>query len=120
MEPIVATLYEDYEINQGTDATITHQFREIDGLARDLTGYTPSAKLKINYAQDTGTSFSAIVSSPVTDGTVVLTLTNTQTSALNPRYRYVYDLELSSLDSDSNTIIEIPLRGTVKVNPNVT
>jgi len=68
----VATLYEDYEINQGTDATITHQFREIDGLARDLTGFTPSAKLKINYAQDTGTSFSAIVASPVTNGTVVL------------------------------------------------
>lgn len=113
------TLYEDYEINQGTDATITHQFRNVDGTPRDLTNYSASAKLKINYAQDTGESFSAIISTPKTNGTVNLSLTNSQTSLLNPRYRYVYDLELS-YDSDGTTIIEVPLRGTVKINPNVT
>lgn len=114
------TYYEDFEIDQGTDVALTISLREIDQSPRDLTNVTPAAKLKVNYAADTGTSFSAIVAAPATDGVVTMGLTNEQTAALNPRYRYVYDLELSYQDSDLNTIIENVLRGTIKVNPGVT
>jgi hypothetical protein len=64
--------------------------------------------------------FTTIVSSPATDGILTLALTNTQTDALNPRLRYVYDVELSFQDSNNQTIIERILEGKVKVSPSVT
>ena len=65
-------------------------------------------------------NFSADIMNPPTDGYVTLSLTNIQTDALNPRTRYVYDVELSFDDSDGNTIIERILEGMIKVNPSVT
>lgn len=116
----MATLYEDFEIDQGTDVALTVQLRDINGSAKNLTNYSAAATLKVNYNADTGTPFSTIVAGDPADGIVTMSLTNEQTDALNTRYRYVYDLELSFQDIDGNTLIEKVLRGTMKINPSVT
>jgi hypothetical protein len=48
-----------------------------------------------------------------------IALTNTQTDALKPG-RYVYDVEISFVDSDGDTIIERVLEGKIEVTPSVT
>jgi hypothetical protein len=48
-----------------------------------------------------------------------MSLTNTETGALRAG-RWVYDVEMSFVDSDSNTIRERILQGQITVNPQVT
>lgn len=115
--------YEDFTIDQGADVAIELQLVEFNNSTKNLTGHTAAAKMKRSYTStdsaDTVT-FNAYVADPPTDGILVLSLTNEQTDALNPRLRYVYDVELSFNDSDGNTIIERILEGKIKVSPSVT
>ena len=79
--------------------------------------------MKRNYnstADSDVVDFVTIVGDPATDGVITMSLTNTQTDALNTRGRYVYDVEIQFQDSDSNTIIERVLEGKIKVSPSVT
>jgi hypothetical protein len=78
--------------------------------------------MKRGYNSDSADTvdFTTLVADPATDGVVVLSLTNEQTDALNTRGKYVYDVEISFLDSDGNTIIERVLEGKIKVSPSVT
>lgn len=109
----------DFEIEQGTDVSVNITLKNTgDNSPRDLTGVTPVAKMKLNRYQDTGESFSAIVNSPATDGIVNLSLSNQRSSLLNPRWKYMYEVQISYSDSD-DTIIETPLKGTITVNPEV-
>ena len=115
--------YEDFTIDQGADVAIELHLQEQDGSKKDLTGHSALAKMKRSYNStdsDEITSFTTIVSSPATDGILTLALTNSQTDSLNSRLRYVYDVELSYQDSNSQTIIERILEGKVKVSPSVT
>lgn len=115
--------YEDFTIDQGADVAIELHLQETDGSKKNLTGHYATAKMKRSYNSvdsDEIVDFTTTVTEPPTDGVLVLSLTNTQTDALNPRLRYVYDVELSFLDSDGNTIIERILEGKVKVTPSVT
>lgn len=116
--------YEDIAIQQGTDVAIEiHLVTDSDG-AFDLTNRSVAAKMKRNYTDSAGdpdtVAFNAIVASPPGDGIVTLELTNAQTDALKTRGRYVYDVELSYTDSDSNTIIQRVLEGQIEVSPSVT
>lgn len=113
--------YEDLQFDQGADQTIELQLVNVDGTKKDLTGHTIAAKMKKSYTSDSDdtTSFTPLIASPVTDGIVTLTLTNTQTDALKAG-RYVYDVELSFVDSDDNTVIERILEGRITVTPSVT
>lgn len=113
--------YEDLQFDQGADQTIELQLVNVDGTKKDLTGHTIAAKMKKSYTSDSDdtTTFTPLISSPVTDGIVTLTLTNTQTDALKAG-RYVYDVELSFIDSDDNTVIERILEGRITVTPSVT
>ena len=61
----------------------------------------------------------SIVSTPSTAGIVTLSLTNSQTDALKPG-KYVYDVEISFIDSDNATIVERVLEGRIQVTPSVT
>lgn len=63
--------------------------------------------------------FTTLIANPATDGIVTLSLSNTQTDALKTG-RYVYDVEISFVDSDSNTVVERILEGRVQVTPSVT
>ena len=120
----MSTNYEDIVINQGTDVAIEIELIHDSGSAFDLTNRSITAKMKRRYADsadDPNTvAFNAVIASPPTDGIVTLALTNTQTDALKTRGRYVYDVELSYDDSDSNTIIERILEGQIEVSPSVT
>lgn len=114
--------YEEFTIDQGTDIAV--EIRCIDpatNSAKDLTNYNVAAKLKKNYNSDSADTveFTAIIPDPSTDGIVTLALTNTQTDLLKSG-RYVYDVEISFVDSDGETIIERILEGRVQVTPSVT
>lgn len=111
----------DFEIEQGADISVNITLRNTaDNTLRDLTGVTPSASMKINKYQDSAVDFTATVSGIPTDGVINLGLTNAQTSLLNTRWKYMYDVNLSYQDSDLNDVIEKVLRGFIKVNPGVT
>ena len=113
--------YEEFTIDQGTDIAIELELVDISGAAKNLTNYSVAAKLKKNYNSDSDdtTVFTSIIPAPQTDGKVTLSLTNTQTDALKAG-RYVYDVELSYVDSSDNTIIERVLEGRIQVTPSVT
>jgi hypothetical protein len=113
--------YEEFTIDQGTDIAIELELVDISGAAKNLTNYSVAAKLKKNYNSDSDdtTDFTSIIPAPHTDGKVTLSLTNTQTDALKAG-RYVYDVELSYVDSSDNTIIERVLEGRIQVTPSVT
>jgi len=112
--------YEEFTIDQGSDVAIEVHCIDGQGAAKNLSNYTPSAKMKKTYTSSDSdtTSFTAIVSD-TTGGVITLSLTNTQTDALS-KGRYVYDVELSFLDSASNTIVERILEGRIQVTPSVT
>ena len=113
--------YEEFTIDQGADLAMEIHLINADGSAKNLTNYSANAKLKKNYNSDSAdtTEFNAVIATPPTDGIVTISLTNTQTDALKSG-RYVYDVEISFLDSDDNTIIERVLEGRVEVTPSVT
>jgi hypothetical protein len=114
--------YEDLSIDQGTDVSIEIHLVNTDNSKKDLTGYSVLAKMAPNYdATDSDKiSFTSVVADPATGGVINLSLTNAVTDALNYKKRYVYDVEISFLDSDSNTIVERVLEGLISVTPSVT
>jgi hypothetical protein len=111
--------YEDITIDQGADVTLQLELVDTNNNAKNLTGHSVSARLKKTYTSTSYTDFLALIQAPATDGIVNLTLTNTQTDALEAT-RYVYDVELSYTDSDGDTIIERILEGQITVTPSVT
>ena len=114
-------VYQVFTIDQGSDATIELHLVDKNGTAKNLTGYTVTARLKKNYSDSAGeaTAFTSVVTN-TTGGIATLSLSNTQTDALKAG-RHVYDVELSNIDSSSgNTIIERILEGRVQITPSVT
>jgi hypothetical protein len=113
--------YEEFSIDQGADVTIELQCVDITGAKKDLSDHSVSAKMKKNYNSDSADTltFTTGISADPTDGIVSLSLTNTQTDTLKAG-RYVYDVELSFLDSSGDTIIERVLEGRIQVTPSVT
>ena len=114
--------YEEITIDQGSDVAIQLDLVDHTGAAKDLVSHTVTAKMKKNYNSTDSADileFSSIIASPATAGICTLTLTNTQTDALKAG-RYVYDVELSFIDSDNNTIVERILEGRIQVTPSVT
>jgi len=116
--------YEDITILQGTDVAIEIHLIHDSGSAFNLTNRSIEAKMKRNYADSADdpdtVAFNSVVINPPEDGIINLSLTNTQTDALKTRGRYVYDVEISFTDSDSNTIIQRVLEGQIEVSPSVT
>ena len=112
--------YEEFTIDQGSDVAIEIHCVDINDAKKNLTGRTVTAKLKKNYnSSDSDTTDFASIISDAQNGIATISLTNTQTDALRPG-RYVYDVELSYLDSSSNTIIERILEGRIQISPSVT
>lgn len=114
--------YEEFTIDQGTDVAIEiHLIDPTTESAKDLTNHSVAAKMKKSYNSDSSDTvvFNSIIAEPRTDGIVTLSLTNSQTDSLKAG-RWVYDVELSYPDSDSNTIVERVLEGRIQVTPSVT
>ena len=107
---IIANLY----IDQGTDYTITVDVTDSAGDILDLTGYTATAQIRKTY---TSSSLSATFTTSIAAvaGQVTISLTDTQTSALEAG-RYVYDLNIESSGGVKTRVIE----GQAVITPGVT
>ena len=113
--------YEELSIVKGTDITLQLELEDTSGNPKNLTNHTVAGKVKKTYntPDNEATSFTAELVAPATSGVVNLSLTNTQTGAFKAG-RYVYDVEISFVDSDAQTVIERILEGTITVTPSVT
>jgi hypothetical protein len=111
--------YEELSIDKGTDVTLQLELEDLNGNPKDLTNYTVAGKIKKTYSSSSSTSFTTEIQAPSTGGVVNLSLSNTQTDTLKAG-RYVYDVEISFVDSDANTVVERVLEGTIEVTPSVT
>lgn len=114
--------YEDLTIDQGADVAVELLLLEKDGSIKDLTGFSASAKMKRSYNADSDNTqaFTTTIDAQTPEnGKLILELTNTQTDALKAG-RWVYDVEISYVDSDGNNIIERVLEGNIQVTPSVT
>jgi|TARA_R110000796_G_C14329203_1_gene408904 hypothetical protein len=113
--------YEEFTIDKGSDVAMEIHLVDRDGSAKDLSNHTINARLKKTYTSDSADTvvFNSIVASPATDGVATISLTNIQTDALK-NGRYVYDVEMSYVDSSGDEIIERVLEGRVQVTPSVT
>jgi len=81
----------------------------------DLDGYSAAAQIRKSYSSSSSTSFTTAIDSTTSTGKITLSLTSTQTAALEEG-RYVYDVEITASDST----VTRPIQGTVTVRPNVT
>jgi len=107
---IIANLY----IDQGTDFSVTVDVTDSAGEVLELDGYTASAQIRKTYSSS---SVSATFSTSIAAlaGQVTLSLTDTQTSAIEAG-RYVYDLNITSGAGLVTRVIE----GQAIVTPGVT
>ena len=65
-------------------------------------------------------TFNAIIPTPATAGIVTLSLSSDSSQGLNTRGRYVWDCEVSFVDSDSKTIVQRVAEGQAEISPSVT
>jgi len=82
----------------------------------NLTGYTAAGQIRKSYSSSSASAtFTISFSADRSEGQITLSLTSTQTAAVEEG-RYVYDIEVTSSDS----VVTRVLQGTVTVSPNVT
>lgn len=80
-------------IPQGADFSELFTSTETDGSATNLAGYTAAAKIKKHPGATSSTSFSISITGST--GEVTISLSDTQTTNLEPG-RYYYDVYLTS------------------------
>jgi len=85
-----------------------------DDSAFDLTNYAITAQMRKWRGATTKTDFTTDVPSPATQGKILISLTATETAALNPG-RHVYDIVIS-LGATKEVVVE----GSVLVREGVT
>ena len=103
-------------IDQGSTFSKQITVYETDGTTvQNLTGYTVTSQLRKNYTSTNYETINATISSPATNGIIIMTLTAVETAALKGG-RYVYDLQVTYSDTTVNRIIE----GLITVRPEVT
>ena len=101
-------------INQHADFNTTVTISDSNGSALDLTSYTALAQIRKTYESTTATAFTATFDSDRTTGKITISLTDTQTGALESG-RYVYDLLISGVSGYKTRVVE----GIATVNPSV-
>jgi len=101
-------------IDQGADFTTTVTISDSTGSALDLTSYTALAQVRKTYESTTATAFTTTFASDRTTGQITISLSDTQTAALESG-RYVYDLLITGASGDKTRVVE----GIATVNPSV-
>jgi hypothetical protein len=101
-------------IDQDADFTTTVTVNDSTGTALDLTNYTALAMIRKSYQSSTATTFTSAFVSPRTTGQITISLTDTQTAALESG-RYVYDLVITDASGNKTRVVE----GIATVNPSV-
>jgi hypothetical protein len=102
-------------IDQGADFSTTVTVADDSGAAIDLTGYTARGQIRKHYTSETAIDFTISFESPRSDGQVTLSLTNSQTGAMEAG-RFVYDAEVISASGIVTRLVE----GIATVTPQVT
>jgi len=108
----VANLRIDQGASFSSDVTVTNS----DGDVVDLSGYTTEAKMARSYGATSTTTITAAVADDATTGVVQLTLTDSQTAALEAPARYVYDVYITQTSTSTVTRV---IEGVITVNPKV-
>ena len=101
-------------IDQDADFTTTVTINDSNGSALDLTSYTALAMIRKTYQSTSATTFTSTFASDRTTGQITISLTDTQTSALESG-RYVYDLVITDSAGTKTRVVE----GIATVNPSV-
>ena len=101
-------------IDQGADFTTTVTVTDSNGDAVSLVGYSAAAQIRKSYSSSTSTAFTTSISN-ASGGEITITLTDTQTAALDAG-RYLYDVLITASGGDKTRVVE----GQVTVNPSVT
>ena len=103
-------------IDQGTTFSKQITVYETDGTTvQNLTGYTTTSQLRKNYTSSAYTDILATISSPATNGIIIMSLTAVQTAAIKSG-RYVYDLQINAADGTVTRVLE----GVITFRPEVT
>ena len=104
-------------VDQGATFTSDVTVKDANGNPFNLTGYTALARMAKGYSSTrTRTIITCTVAADATTGVVTLSLTSTQTAALDAE-RYVYDLEITQTSSGNVTRV---IEGIISVRPQVT
>ena len=101
-------------VDQGATFNAAVDIDDDSGNTQNLTGYTVAGQIRKTYDSTSYTAFGATVSN-ATGGTITISLTPTQTNALEAG-RYVYDIEITS----AGGVVTRVLEGQVEVTPGVT
>lgn len=101
-------------IDQGATFSTTVTIEDGTGSPLDLTGYTALAQIRKTYQSTTATEFTSTFDSDRTTGLITISLTDSQTTALEEG-RYVYDLLITDVSGSKTRVVE----GIVTVNPSV-
>ena len=101
-------------INQGADFSTTVTISDSDGTALNLAAFTALGQIRKTYESATSVSFTSTFDSDRTTGKITISLTDTQTSALESG-RYVYDLLITSVTGAKTRVVE----GIATVSPSV-
>lgn len=106
-----------YTIDQGADWYLTVTYKDSNGTAINLTGYTAAMQFKLTSSATSAlslTSSSGITITAAT-GTLAIRATAAQTGALGA-YKYDYDLEITS----SAGVVTRLIQGVATVNAQIT
>jgi hypothetical protein len=102
----------DLEIKQGASFSQTFALADGSGTAMTLTGYTAASQMRLRYDATDYVSLTCAIATST--GQITISLTPTQTAALQPK-TYVYDVELTS-----GSTVERYIEGKIVVSPEVT
>ena len=105
-------------IDQGASFSSAVTVKNADGTGFNLTGYTAAAKMALGYnSTRTRTTMTTTIAGDPTTGVVTLSLTPTQTAALDAPARYVFDVEITQTSSGDVTRV---IEGIISIRPQVT
>ena len=101
-------------IDQGATFTTTVTVTDSNGDAVNLSGYSVAAQIRKTFLSSSATAFTATISN-ASSGEIIISLTDTQTTALEAG-RFVYDVLITASGGTKTRVVE----GQVTVNPSVT
>ena len=101
-------------IDHGATFRTTLTINDANGSALNLTGFTVIAQIRKSPSSSTSVSFTAAFASDRTTGQITISLTDTQTTAIEAG-RYNYDVLITSAGGVKTRVVE----GIATVNPSV-
>lgn len=92
-------------INQGTDFSQVFNLSNASNDKFDLTNFALAAQIRKHSGSSVSVDLNPTLVLPLTEGTVRITLTDVQTSALKPG-RYVYDILITDPSGIKTRVVE--------------